>query len=107
MKIFNQPLRNYSSPFSEAYECWWANFVFLKKNKSTEKLSNIKHSESPQRTIKVDDNRIIFFMKSNLSTTFSHIISTLKEVGVSLSKSTIKGYLYECKYREFTPMCNH
>ncbi len=44
-------------------------------------------------------------IKKNPFTTSSQVNNTLQEVGVSLSKSTIKRRLHESKYRGFTTRC--
>ncbi len=65
--------------------------VHSEKKECTGELSNIKRPGRPRRTTVVDNRRIISF------TTSSHEKNTLQEVGVSLSKSTIKR-LHQSKY---------
>ncbi len=59
----------------------------------------------PQRTTVVHDLRILSLVKKNPFTTSSQVKNTLQEVGVSLSKSTIKRRLHKSKYRGFTTRC--
>ena len=53
----------------------------------------------------VDDRIIISLVKKNLFTTVGQIKNTLQEVGVCVSKSTIKRRLHQSEYRGFTTRC--
>ncbi len=53
----------------------------------------------------VDDRRIIFLVKKTPFTTVGQIKNTLQEVGVCVSKSTIKRRLHQSEYRGFTTRC--
>ena len=53
----------------------------------------------------VDDRRIICLVKKNPYTTVCQIKNTLQEVGLYVSKSTIKRRLHQSKYRGFTTRC--
>ena len=53
----------------------------------------------------VDDRRIISLVKKNPFTTVGQIKNTLQEVGVCVSKSTIKRRLHQSEYRGFTTRC--
>ncbi len=77
----------------------------LQMKESTAELNNIKRPGRPRKTTKVDDRRIISLVKKNPFITSTEIKNTLEEVGTSLSKSTIKRHLHECKYRGFTTRC--
>lgn len=78
--------------------------MWCKKNERTEQLSSTKRPEKPQKTTRVCDDS--FIVERNNFTT-SNQVNTFKDVGVSLSKSTIKRYLYvntkhvQCKYSRF------
>uniref|UniRef100_A0A672P4E9 Metalloendopeptidase n=1 Tax=Sinocyclocheilus grahami TaxID=75366 RepID=A0A672P4E9_SINGR len=64
-----------------------------------------KRPGRPRRTTVVDDRRILSMVKKNPFTTSSQEKNTLQEVGMSLSKSTIKRRLHESKHRRFTTRC--
>ena len=68
----------------------------LKKKDCHGGLSNTKRSGRPKKTTKMDDNS-----GEKPIITSSQVRKTLKEVDVSLSQSTIKRRLHECKYRGF------
>ena len=53
----------------------------------------------------VDDRQIISLVKKNPFTTVGQIKNTLQEVGVCVSKSTIKRRLHQSEYRGFTTRC--
>lgn len=72
----------------------------LKKVESTGTLSNSHRPGRPRKTSKVEDRRIQSMVKKNPSTTSSQIKRTLQEAGVSLSKSTVKRRLHECKHKD-------
>ncbi len=73
-----------------------------RKKEHAGELSNIKRPGYPLSTTVVDDQRILSMVKKNPFTTSSQVKNTLQEVCVSLSKSTIKRWLHESKYRGFT-----
>lgn len=73
-----------------------------KKTESTDQLRITKNPERPQKTIKVDDDRI-FSMVKKTNFTRSNLKKRLKEVRVSLL--AIKRRLHEYKYRRFTTRC--
>ena len=79
-------------------------WYILKRKECTGKLSNTKRAGRPQKLTKVDDGRILSFVKKNIS---QHLGRSrkLEEVGISLSKSTIRRRLHECKYRGCTTRC--
>ncbi len=77
----------------------------LKKKASTGELNNIKRPGRPRKTIKGDDCRIFYLVKKKNFITSTEIKNTLEKVGTSLSKSTIKRRLHECKHRGFTTRC--
>ena len=68
-------------------------------------LSNTKRPGRPQKTTVVDDRRILSLVKKNPFTTAGQINNTLQEVGVCVSKSTIKRRLHQSEYRGFTTRC--
>ena len=72
----------------------------LKKKDCHGGLSNTKRSGRPKKTTKMDDNS-----GEKPIITSSQVRKTLKEVDVSLSQSTIKRRLHECKYRGFPTRC--
>uniref|UniRef100_A0A8C5Q1T4 Transposase n=1 Tax=Leptobrachium leishanense TaxID=445787 RepID=A0A8C5Q1T4_9ANUR len=53
----------------------------------------------------VDDRRILSLVKKTPFTTVGQIKNTLQEVGVCVSKSTIKRRLHQSEYRGFTTRC--
>ena len=79
--------------------------TFWEKKERTGELGNSKRPGRPRKTTVVDDHRILSMVKKNPFTTSTHVKNTLQEVGVSVSKSTIKRRLHESKYRGFTTRC--
>ena len=59
----------------------------------------MKRPGRPWKTTEEDDDRIFFLVKKNPFTTGRQVMITLEKVGVSLSKSTSKRHLHECKYK--------
>ncbi len=77
----------------------------LKKKECTGELSNTKRPGRPRKTTVVDDRRILSLVKKTPFTTVGQIKNTLQEVGVCVSKSTIKRRLHQSEYRGFTTRC--
>ncbi|XP_039537119.1 uncharacterized protein LOC120485411 [Pimephales promelas] len=77
----------------------------LKKKERTGELSNTKRPGRPRKTTVLDDRRILSLVKKTPFTTVNQIKNTLQEVGVCVSKSTIKRRLHQSKYRGFTTRC--
>ncbi len=77
----------------------------LKKKERTGELSNTKRPGWPRKTTVVDDRRILSLVKKTPFTTVGQIKNTLQEVGVCVSKSTIKRRLHQSEYRGFTTRC--
>ncbi len=77
----------------------------LKKKERTGELSNTKRPGRPRKTTVVDDRRIISLVKKTPFTTVGQIKNTLQEVGVCVSKSTIKRRLHQSEYRGFSMKC--
>ncbi len=77
----------------------------LKKKERTGELSNTKRPGRPRKTTVVDDRRILSLVKKTPFTTVGQIKNTLQEVGVCVSKSTIKRRLHQSEYRGFTTRC--
>ncbi len=77
----------------------------LKKKERTGELSNTKRPGRPWKTTVVDDRRILSLVKKTPFTTVGQIKNTLQEVGVCVSKSTIKRRLHQSEYRGFTTRC--
>ena len=71
----------------------------------TGELSNTKRPGRPRKTTVVDDRRIISLVEKNPFTTVGQIKNALQEVGVCVSKSTIKRRLHQSEYRGFTKKC--
>ena len=65
-------------------------------------LSNTKRPGRPRKITAVDDRIIISLVKKNPFTTVGQIKNTLQEVGICVSKSTIKRRLHQSEYRGFT-----
>lgn len=64
--------------------------TFLKNNEFTGHLSNTKRPTRPQKMTNVCDDRIISMVKTNNFTTSKEVKNTLREIGVSLSVSTME-----------------
>lgn len=64
--------------------------TFLKNNECTGHLNNTKRPASPQKMTNVCDDRIISMVKTNNFTTSKEDKNTLREIGVSLSVSTME-----------------
>uniref|UniRef100_A0A3P9K2C3 Transposase Tc1-like domain-containing protein n=1 Tax=Oryzias latipes TaxID=8090 RepID=A0A3P9K2C3_ORYLA len=77
----------------------------LRKKERTGELSNAKRPGHPRKTTVVDDGRIISMVKRNPFTTANQVNNTLQEVGVSISKSTVKRRLHESRSRGYTARC--
>ncbi len=77
----------------------------LKKKERTGELSNTKRPGRPRKTTVVDDRRILSLVKKTPFTTVGQIKNTLQELGVRVSKSTIKRRLHQSEYRGFTTRC--
>lgn len=69
-----------------------------KKNEWTGQLSNTR--ERPEK--RNEDHKILSLVNKNNLTTSNQVKNSLKEIGASLSKSTIKTCLPEWKYRGVT-----
>ena len=61
----------------------------------TEEINNIHRPGKPQKTAKVDDFRILYIKKKNLSQQFKNF---LENVGIPLLKYTFKSHPNTCKY---------
>ncbi|CAJ0938076.1 unnamed protein product, partial [Ranitomeya imitator] len=77
----------------------------LRKKELTGELGNSKRPGRPRMTTVVDDRRILNLVKKNPFTTSTEVQNTLSEVGVSVSKSTVKRRLHDSKYKGFTSRC--
>lgn len=97
-----KPIREIATILGVAKSTVW---YILRKKESTGELINAKRPGRPRKTTVVDDRRIISMVKRNPFTTANQVNNTLQEVGVSISKSTIKRRLHESKYRGFTARC--
>uniref|UniRef100_A0A8C5R1Q5 Transposase n=1 Tax=Leptobrachium leishanense TaxID=445787 RepID=A0A8C5R1Q5_9ANUR len=101
LKNPNKPIREIAKTLGMAKTVW----NILKKKERTGELSNTKRPGRPQKTTVVDHQRIIFLVKKTPFTTVGQIKNTLQEVGVCVSKSTIKRRLHQSEYRGFTTRC--
>ncbi|KAG2467436.1 TCB1 transposase, partial [Polypterus senegalus] len=97
-----KPIREIATILRVAKSTVW---YILRKKASTGELSNAKRPGHLRKTTVVDDRRIISMVKRNPFTTTNQVKNTLQGVGVSISKSTIKGTLLERKYRGCTARC--
>ncbi|KAJ7324888.1 hypothetical protein JRQ81_017908 [Phrynocephalus forsythii] len=77
----------------------------LKKKEHTDELNNTKRPGRPWKTTVVDNQIILSLKKKTPFTTVGQIKNTLQEVGVCVSKSTIKRRLHQSEYRGFTTRC--
>ncbi len=101
LKKQNKPIREIAKTLGVAKTTVWN---ILKKKERTE-LSNTKRPGRPRKTTVVDDRRILSLVKKTPFTTVGQIKNTLQEVGVCVSKSTIKRSLHQSEYRGFTTRC--
>ncbi len=97
-----QPIREIAKTLGVAKTTVWN---ILKKKERTGELSNTKRPGRPRKTTVVDDRRILSLVKKTPFTTVGQIKNTLQEVGVCVSKSTIKRRLHQSEYRGFTTRC--
>uniref|UniRef100_A0A8C5N2V1 Transposase n=1 Tax=Leptobrachium leishanense TaxID=445787 RepID=A0A8C5N2V1_9ANUR len=102
LKKQNKPIREVARTLGVAKTIVWN---ILKKKERTSELSNTKIPGRPRKTTVVDNQRIISMVKKTPFTTVSQIKNTLQEVGVCVSKSTIKRRLHQSEYRGFTTRC--
>ena len=100
LKNLNKQIREIAQTLGVAKSTVWN---ILKKKERTGELSNTKRPRRPRKTTVVDDRRIISLVKKNPFTTVGQ--NTLQEVGVCVSKSTIKRRLHQSEYRGFTTRC--
>ncbi len=98
LKKQNKPIREIAKTLGVAKTTVWN---ILKKKE----LSNTKRPGRPRKTTVVDDRRILSLVKKTPFTTVGQIKNTLQEVGVCVSKSTIKRRLHQSEYRGFTTRC--
>ncbi len=90
----NKSIKEIAGTLGVAKSTFW---YILRKKECTGELSNIKKPGRPRRTTVVDDRKILSMVKKNPFTTSSQEKNTLQEVGVSMSKSTIKRRLHKSK----------
>ncbi len=102
LKKQNKPIREIAKTLGVAKTTVWN---ILKKKERTSELSNTKRPGRPRKTTVVDDRRILSLVKKTPFTTVGQIKNTLQEVGVCVSKSTIKRRLHQSEYRGFTTRC--
>ncbi len=102
LKKQNKPIREIAKTLGVAKTTVWN---ILKKKECTGELSNTKRPGRPRKTTVVDDRRILSLVKKTPFTTVGQIKNTLQEVGVCVSKSTIKRRLHQSEYRGFTTRC--
>lgn len=102
LKNQNKPIREIAKALGVVKSSVWN---ILKKKEHTGELSNTKRPGRPRKTTVVDDKGILSLVKKNPFTTVGQINNTLQEVGVCVSKSTIKRRLHQSEYRVFTTRC--
>ncbi len=102
LKKQNKPIREIAKTLGVAKTTVWN---ILKKKERTGELSNTKRPGRTRKTTVVDDRRILSLVKKTHFTTVGQIKNTLQEVGVCVSKSTIKRRLHQSEYRGFTTRC--
>uniref|UniRef100_A0A8C5PF25 Transposase n=1 Tax=Leptobrachium leishanense TaxID=445787 RepID=A0A8C5PF25_9ANUR len=102
LKKQNKPIREIVRTLGVAKTIVWN---ILKKKERTGELSNTKKPGRPRKTTVVDDRRILSLVKKTPFSTVGQIESTLQEVGVCVSKSTIKRRHHQSEYRGFTTRC--
>ena len=97
-KNLNKPIREIAKTLGVAKSTVWN----ILKKKECKELSNTKRPGRPRKTTVVDDRIIISLVRN---TTVGQTKNTLQEVGVCVSKSTIKRRLHQSEYRGFTTRC--
>ncbi|TKS81341.1 Transposable element [Collichthys lucidus] len=98
LKNLNKPIREIAKTLGVAKSTVWN---ILKNKECTGELSNTKRPRRPRKTTVVDDRRTLSLVKKTPITTVGQIKNTLQEVGVCVSKSTIKRRLHQSEYRGF------
>lgn len=94
LKNENKSIREIAKTLGVAKSTIWS---ILKKVEHTGDLMNNHRSGRPRKTTEGEDRRILSLVKKNPFTTVGQIKSTLQEVGVSVSESTIKRRLHQSK----------
>ncbi len=102
LKKQNKPIREIAKTLGVAKTTVWN---ILKKKERTGELSNTKRPGKTTENNCGDDRRILSLVKKPPFTTVGQIKNTLQEVGVCVSKSTIKRRLHQSEYRGFTTRC--
>uniref|UniRef100_A0A8C5PQS4 Transposase n=1 Tax=Leptobrachium leishanense TaxID=445787 RepID=A0A8C5PQS4_9ANUR len=102
LKKQNKPIRDIARTLGVAKTTVWN---ILKKKERTSELSNTRRPGRPRKTTVVDDRRILSLVKKTPFTTVGQIKNTLQEVGVCVSKSTIKRRFHQSEYRGFITRC--
>ncbi|KAG5856999.1 hypothetical protein ANANG_G00013870 [Anguilla anguilla] len=77
----------------------------IKKQERTGQLINSKSSGRPRKTSVVDDQKILSIVKKKPFSTAEQIKNTLQDVGVDVSKTTIRRRLHQHNFRWFTSRC--
>lgn len=95
LKNENKSIREIAKTLGVAKSTIWA---VLKRIEHTGDLMNNHRSGRPRKTTEGEDRRILSLVKKNPFTTVGQIKTTLQEVGVSVSESTIKRRLHQSKY---------
>ncbi|KAG5857000.1 hypothetical protein ANANG_G00013880 [Anguilla anguilla] len=80
-------------------------WYIVKKQERTGELSNSKRSGRPRKTTVSDDKRILSIVKKKPFSTAEQIKNTLQDVGVDVSKSTIRRRLHQHNFKWFTSRC--
>ncbi|XP_028973852.2 uncharacterized protein LOC114830399 [Esox lucius] len=78
-------------------------WYIVKKQERTGELSDRKRPGRPQKTTLVDDQQMLAIVKKNPFSTVEHIKNTLQDLGIVVSKSTIKRRLHQhnfCVYHK-------
>ena len=86
----------------------WSNQLFgtfLKRKNAPVSSATPKDPEDHGKRTVADDQRILSLVRKTPFTTVGRIKNTLQEVGVCVSKSTIKRRLHQSEYRGFTTRC--
>ena len=101
LKNLNKPIREIAKTLCVAKSTVWN---ILKKKECS---ATPKDPEDHGKKTEVDDRIILSLVQKNPFTTVGKINNTLQEVGVCVSKSTIKRKLHQSEYRGFTQDVNH
>ncbi|KAL0970185.1 hypothetical protein UPYG_G00238470 [Umbra pygmaea] len=101
LKNQNKSIRDIAKTFDVSKSTVW---YIVKKQECTVDLSNGKRPGRPQKTSVLDDQIMLGIVEDNPFSTVQQIKNTLQDVGIDVSKSTIKRRLSQHKPRGYHNM---